>query len=240
MSGPRISLEVTPFNKKQAIFRYDGRTVTIEYDGNGSVNKIGGLKDIRQTPLGMVGSAQSYWSSGVDAQFPNPPQMGKDTHFFCGEWYFSLSSPPQVRISRGPMKIVDAWPLLKQYNFTRVNVAQPVPRSESTYTDHVWFFSGSRGFRAKNTYNSNGTISQEIQGGVSGPYTLTERWQSLNSLGFATVDATFPDPTHPNRLFVFSGSQFGLVEVPADANATLVRGPRPINDSWPALSDFYP
>jgi len=241
MSGPRICFQLHWTNNRQGLLYHDNRAVTIAYNGNGSVSKLGSPTDISRTPLGMVGSARSFWSAGIDAMFPNPPQPGKDTHFFCGEWYFSLGSNSGV-ITRGPMKITQAWPLLGRFNFRRVNVAQPVPFNHPNFADQVWFFSGNRGFLAKNTYHPNGTITQELQRGITSPYILTQRWrQTLGAptVNFQTVDTMFPNPDNPSQLFVFSGSRYIVINIHADTNATLVRGPNYIRNDFPALSDFY-
>ncbi|PYH44037.1 Hemopexin [Aspergillus saccharolyticus JOP 1030-1] len=107
-----------------------------------------------------------------------------------------------------------------------VDAAYYHPAFKQTY-----FFGGRRYARIKFTPGKN---DDEI---TWGPSKIDERWPSLTSLGFGTVDAVLPVEGSPDETYVFHGSRFARIKVvPESNNDTVVDGPWVITDKLKSLA----
>ncbi|KAJ5712424.1 Hemopexin [Penicillium malachiteum] len=95
----------------------------------------------------------------------------------------------------------------------------------------TYFFGGRRYARIKFTPATNDDMISW------GPSKIAERWPSLVSIDFGTVDAILPVENSPDEMFVFHGSKVAQIKVVPETNAdTVVGGPWLIAEKFKALA----
>ncbi|RAO72418.1 uncharacterized protein BHQ10_008430 [Talaromyces amestolkiae] len=160
----------------------------------------------------------------VDAAYYNP--NFKQTYFFGGRRYARIKFTPAKnddQITFGPAKIEDHWPSLKSIGFGTVDAVLPVEGSG----DEVYIFHGSRFARVKVVPE---TKQDEV---VGGPWIITERFKSLASAGYDTIDAAMPVPAKRGEAYIFWGVNYVRINVDQDK---IVYGPAKLSVEWPALT----
>ncbi|KAJ5766245.1 Hemopexin [Penicillium nucicola] len=160
----------------------------------------------------------------VDAAYYHPNY--KQTYFFGGRRYARIKFTPSTNndeISFGPAKIDEYWPSLVSIGFGTVDATLPVEGSP----DETYVFHGSRFARIKVVPETNKDTV------VDGPWVITEKFKSLDSAGFDTIDTAMPVPNKPGEVYFFRGIKYVKVNVKTDKT---VYGPAKISVEWPALT----
>ncbi|KAJ5481520.1 Hemopexin [Penicillium sp. IBT 31633x] len=95
----------------------------------------------------------------------------------------------------------------------------------------TYFFGGRRYARIKFSPATNDDMISW------GPDKISERWPSLVSIGFGTVDAILPVEDSPDEMFVFHGTKVAQIKVVPETNDdTVVGGPWLIAEKFKALA----
>ena len=174
------------------------------------------LKDIRTDIF--------QFSTMVDAAYYHPEF--KQTYFFGGRRYARIKFTPgknDDEITFGPAKIEDQWPSLNSIGFGTVDAVLPVEGS----ADETYVFYGSRFARVKVVPK---TQDDRV---VGGPWVITERFNSLASIGYDTIDAAMPVPAKSGEAYIFRGTNYVRINVNQDK---IVYGPAKLSVEWPALT----
>lgn len=94
----------------------------------------------------------------------------------------------------------------------------------------TYFFGGRRYARVQFTPAKNDDVI------TWGPDKIDERWPSLVSIGFGTVDAVLPVEGSTDETYVFHGSRCAIIKVVPETNEdTVVGGPWVITEKFKSL-----
>jgi hypothetical protein len=67
---------------------------------------------------------------------------------------------------------------------------------------------------------------------IDGPWTIAEKFFSLATAGFDTIDAVLVVPGHPSEAYIFRGTKYVRIDVAKDR---IISGPGPLSEHFPAL-----
>ncbi|RAL17433.1 Hemopexin [Aspergillus homomorphus CBS 101889] len=160
----------------------------------------------------------------VDAAYYHP--RFKQTYFFGGRRYARIKFTPGKNddvITWGPDKIDERWPSLISIGFGTVDAVLPVEGS----SDEIYVFHGSRVAHIKVVPELN---DDKV---VDGPWVITEKFKSLASAGYDTIDAVMPVPAKSGEAYIFRGTSYVRINVHQDKT---VYGPAKLTAEWPALT----
>ncbi|KAL2139576.1 hypothetical protein VTI28DRAFT_4948 [Corynascus sepedonium] len=162
------------------------------------------------------------------AAVPVPTNVN-EAYFFHGAKYSRAVYAPGLReqIITSPTAIT-AWKSLAEHGFDSVDAALPVPG----YPGEIYFFRGTKYIRIKLDPN---TLDDSV---VYGPASIAQKWTTLHSHGFETVDAILPVPGHENEAYFFSGNRYIRIKfVPSTSKESVIYGPASITEHWLSLSE---
>ncbi|RDW72698.1 uncharacterized protein DSM5745_07870 [Aspergillus mulundensis] len=160
----------------------------------------------------------------VDAVYFYPPIH--QAYFFSGLRYARIKFTPGTsheEITYGPRRIVEHWPSLASIGFGRISAVLPIDGKP----EEAYFFSGARVAHIKFDYES---YTDSVLGG---PWTIADKFKSLRTPEFGTIDAAIPVPGHPGQAYFFAGTNYARVDIVGD---TAVVASREITSHWPGLN----
>ncbi|KAJ5097488.1 hypothetical protein N7456_008209 [Penicillium angulare] len=159
----------------------------------------------------------------VDAAIVHPEnQQG---YFFSGRRYARIkwtSYTGSEEIVYGPTKLKDVWHAVTNAGFGRIDAAVGVQGT----TDEFYFFFGASVIRIK--FSPGGADHL-----LEGPLKITDKWKSLASTPFDTIDAVINLPGSSTEAYLFSGTHSVRFDLVHDR---IVYGPYTLISAWPGLT----
>ncbi|KAJ5358663.1 uncharacterized protein N7496_011076 [Penicillium cataractarum] len=146
-------------------------------------------------------------------------------YFFSGRRYARVkwtSYGSTEEIVFGPKQIKDYWPATTKAGFGRVDGAVSVPGTK----DEFYFFFGALVIRIKFSPGGDDTL-------LEGPLKITDKWKSLASTPFDTIDAAINLPGSSTETYLFSGTHSIRIDLGKDK---IIYGPYTLVDQWPGLT----
>ncbi|KAJ5496435.1 hypothetical protein N7463_008422 [Penicillium fimorum] len=146
-------------------------------------------------------------------------------YFFSGRRYARIkwtSYGSTEEIVFGPKPIKDNWPATTKAGFGRIDGAVAVQGTK----DEFYFFFGARVIRIKFSPGGNDTL-------LEGPLKITDKWKSLASTPFDTINAAINLPGSSTETYLFSGTNSVRIDLGKDK---IIYGPYTIADQWPGLT----
>lgn len=158
----------------------------------------------------------------VDA-FLALPNFGTNFFYaFSGTQYAKVNFSSD-KIETGPHWIT-YWGTFSKADFGKVDAIVGVPNEPNQF----YAFYGGQYFRAKIDPSGNDSFVN------SAPKSIASEWPGLVEAGFDTVDAGVVDPSHPDRIYFFSGTRtLGY----SCSKSEVIWGPKLITDGWPGLKE---
>ncbi|KAE8166621.1 Hemopexin [Aspergillus tamarii] len=149
----------------------------------------------------------------------------EEAYVFSGRRYARIKWTPytaEEKITWGPAKISENWPAITKAGFGTVEAVLPIP---DVRTDFYFFF-GGRVARVKFSPGHDDAITE-------GPLKITEKWKSLSSAGFDTIDSAMVVPGQKDEAYLFKGTKYVRINVKDDK---ITFGPANLADEWPGLT----
>ncbi|CAG8317974.1 unnamed protein product [Penicillium nalgiovense] len=148
----------------------------------------------------------------------------QQAYFFSGRRYARVKFTPYSgddTIVFGPQQIKDYWPATTKAGFGRIDGAVAVQGTK----DEFYFFFGARVIRVKFSPGGDDTL-------LEGPLKITDKWKSLLSTPFDTIDAAINVPGFSNEAYLFSGTNSVRIDLSKDK---IIYGPYTLVDQWPGI-----
>ncbi|KAK4163338.1 Hemopexin-like domain-containing protein [Cladorrhinum sp. PSN259] len=162
----------------------------------------------------------------IDAVLPVPETEGQ-VFVFSGFKYVRyklIPSSNDEKIFSGPHHITEKWASLKDAGFYTVDAVLPVPNNPQEA-----YFNGNKYVRIRVVDSSR---TDKL---IYGPSVITEKWKSLEQVGFTTIDAALLVPGHEGQAYFFSGSLYCKIRFSLGDEEVRV-GPKPIYQEWKTLN----
>ncbi|KAF8597514.1 hypothetical protein BDV93DRAFT_547901 [Ceratobasidium sp. AG-I] len=128
----------------------------------------------------------------------------------------------QPRVVTNPTDFRSAWSSLKQAGFTRIDAALARPNG------YTYLFSGDKYTAVYIDRLGNDTSS------YAGSKPISD-WPSIEKIGFKSIDATLAVPGTSGDYWLFSGHEYGRINLSSNNTDTVVHERRLIADGWPGL-----
>lgn len=167
----------------------------------------------------------------VDSFLPIPGYEGQ-FYVFRGPQYIriilDIGNLGDTLHHQGPYDIAEQWSSIRSAGFTVVDAAVAAPGRPN----EAYIFSGSKYIRIHiDPYSLSDSI-------VVGPHEIADKWPSLVTSEFTTIDAALPVPGRPDQIYFFRGAKYVRVIMDLQSLSDTIhnRGPYKIEELWPSIA----